>query len=386
MTPQKVLITGASGFIGTRMCERLHLHYRTPFRAAVRNFANAARIARLGAEMAPVNLLTPHTIAAALEDCDAVVHLAHGDDADAPKATRNLIEACRNARIKRFVHVSSMSVHGPSPGPECAVEESATIRRYGESYCDSKAEEERLVQSAISQDGFPAVVLRPTVVYGPYSAFVLQVVSAARQGHVSLIDNGVGICNAVYVDDVCNAIYAALTNDRALGHTMFINGDDVITWEQFTMTFARLVNPDVAIRNIDADAAEKYWQDQQPTFTSNVTAAKALLTSTQFHRQLSTVPAVGTVIRFAKTRAAQLLPDDRVAAIRRRSILSAAAPVSAASWPNLGRVKRETVRVHFRNRKAKEILGWAPRYDFQRGVQLTRSWLEFARLVPASGG
>jgi nucleoside-diphosphate-sugar epimerase len=382
MNPQKVLITGASGFIGTRLCERLHLYHRTPFRAGVRNFGNAARIARLGAEMAPVNLLKAETVEAALEGCDAVVHLAHGDDAEAPRATQNLIQACQKAGIRRFVHVSSMSVHGPSPGPECAVEESATIGRYGESYCDSKAEEERLVQAAISRDHFPAVVLRPTVVYGPHSAFVLQVAAAAKLGSVSLIDNGAGICNAVYVDDVCGAIYAALNKDRALGCTMFINGDERITWEQFTSTFARLINPNVAIRSISGVEAERYWRDKQPTFMTNISAARSLLASTQFHRQLSTVPAVGTLIRLAKTRTAQLLREERVAAIRRRSILAAASPLSAPSWPNLGRVKRETVRVQFRNNKAKEFLEWAPRYDFQRGVKLTNSWLEFARLTP----
>jgi nucleoside-diphosphate-sugar epimerase len=165
MIEPKTLVTGATGFIGTRLCELMYLSYRTPYRAGVRNFGRAARIARLGADMMPLDLLKPGTLAAALDGCDTVVHLAHGEDAEAPQATGNLIKACQKARIRRFVHVSSMSVHGPSPGPECASEASATIGRYGESYCDSKAEEEKVVQQAITRNNFPAVILRPTVVY-----------------------------------------------------------------------------------------------------------------------------------------------------------------------------------------------------------------------------
>src|SRR5205085_6940941 len=193
MTPSKILITGATGFIGTRLCERLQLHYRVPYRAAVRNFGNAAKIARLGAEMMPANLLVSATLNHALVGCDAVIHLAHGDDADAARATENLLEACKRQGIRRFVHVSSMSVHGPSPGPQCAYERSATIGRYHESYCDAKAAAENRVQAAV-RTGLPAVILRPTVVFGPYSPFVVQVISAARSGTVSLIDGGGGVC------------------------------------------------------------------------------------------------------------------------------------------------------------------------------------------------
>ncbi|NQU11706.1 NAD(P)H-binding protein, partial [bacterium] len=139
MTPTRILITGSTGFIGTRLCERLQLAYRLPWRAGVRNFGRAPRIARLDPDMVALDLLRPATITAALAGCDAVVHLAHGEDNEAPTATRNLVAACRRARLKRFIHVSSVSVHGPAPGPECAIEATATIGRYGESYCDAKA-------------------------------------------------------------------------------------------------------------------------------------------------------------------------------------------------------------------------------------------------------
>ena len=74
----RVLITGASGFIGSRLCEKFKLQYGMPHRALVRNFSRAARIARLGTEMASGDLTDLAKIDAALSGCDAVVHLAFG--------------------------------------------------------------------------------------------------------------------------------------------------------------------------------------------------------------------------------------------------------------------------------------------------------------------
>jgi nucleoside-diphosphate-sugar epimerase len=382
MTPLKVLVTGPTGFIGTRMCERLHLHYKLPVRAAVRSFGNAARVARMGTEMVSANLLVPASLARALEGCDVVIHLAHGDDADAPRATANLVAASKKAGVKRFVHVSSMSVHGPAPGPESAHENSARISRYGESYCDAKAEEEELVRHAIQRDGLPAVILRPTVVYGPYSAFVVQAVMAARSGEVQLIDQGAGVCNAVYVDDVCDALYAALKSDRAIGEAMFINADHTISWKEFILTFANLVDPPPVISSISSTDVERYWASQNVGLTENLKAARQLARSPEFHQQLSTIPIIGKAIRSTKGVLRQVLSQESISAVKRRNIEAATDKTSArAGWPNMGRMRRETVSIQFSNEKAKTLLDWRPQYEFHRGAELTRAWLEFARLV-----
>ena len=235
MQYSRVLITGASGFIGSRLCEKFKLQYAIPYRAVVHRFARAARIARLGSEMVGMDLSDPTSLDAALEGCDAVVHLAY---VDAGKAEETLLAACRRARVKRFVHISSMAVHGPNPGPECAHEETATIGRYNEPYSDAKARAEKVVQREIAR-GLPGVILRPTIVYGPYSPFVVRVIEAARAGAISLIDEGSGVCNAVYVDDVCDAIYAALESERAIGQAVFITGDRAVSWRDYNLTFAK---------------------------------------------------------------------------------------------------------------------------------------------------
>src|SRR5690606_2554631 len=210
MTPRKILVTGATGFIGSRLCELLSLEYRLPYRALVRDFSRAVRIARLDVELMAGDMLDADSLARAVAGCDAVVNLAHGDDKTTKKQTTNLVDACTRAGVRRLVHVSSMAVHVPSPGVPVLTEATAPIKRWGEAYSDAKAAGEAVVTAAGTRGALETVVLRPTIVYGPYSFFVTPIAQYARAGHVSLVDGGRGLCNAVYVDDVCEAILAAL--------------------------------------------------------------------------------------------------------------------------------------------------------------------------------
>lgn len=298
----------------------------------VRSPGAAAGLLAGGHSAVVADLLQPAQIAQALQGCDAVIHLAHGDRG--PHATRNLVDAAIAKGVRRFVHVSSMSVHGPVPGPEAAREETARIGRYDHDYSDSKAEQEEIVQAAYDRGDLPIVILRPTVVYGPGGHFVRQVVEQARAGEVTLFDQGSGVCNVVYIDDVCAAIDAALTRDEALGQAMFINADEPVSWGEFIRAFAGLVEP--APRYVDLSSAEalRYWTAHPPGQ----------------HRGL--LPRVAMKLK----RLAGWQP-----------------PV--APWPPLGRVMRETFPISFTNDRAKRLLGWTPQVDFTRGVELCAHWL-----------
>jgi len=381
-TPEKILITGATGFIGTRLCELLSLQYRVPYRACVRNYFRAFRIARLDAELAAVDLLSPNSIAQALAGCDTIIHLAHADDDRlGPAVTANVVRAAIQHKVRRFIHISSYSVHGLLPGPDCVTEDGPLVRRTGDSYCDAKAAEERIVWRAIRKEGLPAVILRPTTVYGPYAPFVLQVINPARQGVISLIDEGRGKCNAVFVDDVCGAIHAAIFNDRALGQAFFVNASHAVTWRDFIMTFGNMVTP--APRVEQFTTAEVRAALHSAPFGENFRALLALVKSSDFHRQLGSVPVFHASIGGLKRDLIKYLPEEKVLALKARNLTRANAMVESrvTPMPNLGRLCRETLSVEFSVARAAKVLGWSPAYDFTRGTEITRSWLEFARLL-----
>jgi nucleoside-diphosphate-sugar epimerase len=320
----------------------------------------------------------------ALEGCDTVVHLAYSE----PSHTRNLVQVSMRRGIRRFVHISSIAVHGPHPDQAASSESGAVIGRYpGEDYSNRKAAAEHIVQQAI-QKGFPAIILRPTIVYGPYGPFVTSIVTTTRAlGLLVLIDEGNGICNAVYVDDVCDAIAAAIQADRGVGETFFVNGDRAVTWRDFNLAFARMVDADPPIVSLRSDDVRMYWASQQSTLRANVSAFGRLATSAEFHRQLASVPMFGAVIRRGKEVAKHVLSPDRVAALKQLRGGSAQTGNSGAAaipYPDLGRVTRECMPIEFSNSKAREVLRWSPRFDLEAGANATRTWLEFAGLITST--
>lgn len=385
MTPSRILVTGATGFIGSRLCELLSLEYRLPYRALVRDFSRAARIARLDPELVGGDMSDPASLACAVEGCDAVVNLAHGDDAGARRQTTQLVEACIRAGVRRLVHVSSMAVHGPAPGAEVLTEANAPIERWGEAYSDAKAAAEAVVTAAGRRGAIETVVLRPTIVYGPWSFFVTPIVQDARNGFISLVDGGSGICNAVYVDDVCEAILAALVRDDANGGVFLLNGDDRMTWRSFITTFAGMVDGDKRVQDYSLEAIAAHRRAAQPRASDSVKAAFRLAASPAFHAQLSTIPPVGRLIRGTKELVSGAIGAERKLMIKSRfqgrRFEAPADEAPAPRMPSEGRVVREAYRAWVSNGLAKARLGWAPAHPFALGAQRTADWLRFARLI-----
>jgi nucleoside-diphosphate-sugar epimerase len=385
MKPTRILVTGATGFIGSRFCELLSLEHRIPYRALVRNFARAARIARLDAELAFGDMLDASSLARAVEGCDVVVNLAHADDRTARKQVAQLVNACSRAGVRRFVHVSSMAVHGPSPTQPVITEATAPIKRWKEPYSDAKAATESVVTAAAKREALPTVILRPTIVYGPFSSFVTPIMQDAQQGVISLIDGGLGICNAVYVDDVCDAIMAAIDRDDAVGAAYLINGDSRITWREFITTFAQMARGPMTVHDHSLEEIAAYQQAQRPRMRDSISAAIRLAASPAFHAQLATIPPLGMLIRGTKEWAAGWIGAERRMLLKSRlqranpAVLSVDAPTVRV--PSQGRVIREAYRSWVSNDLAKTRLGWVPTHSFQLGARRTGEWLRFARIV-----
>lgn len=384
MKPTRILVTGATGFIGSRLCELLSLEYGLPYRALVRDFSRAARIARLDADMVAGDMLDPASLQKAVEGCDVVINLAHGDDQSTKKQTEYLVGACTRAKVRRLVHVSSMAVHGPSPNSPILTER-APIARWGEGYSDAKAAGEAVVTAAGKRGALETIVLRPTIVYGPYSFFVTPIVQEARAGIISMIDGGRGICNAVYVDDVCEAIMAAVDRDEAIGSALLINGDTRLTWRDFITTFAGMVDGKKTVHDHAPDEIAAYWKAKSPRVRDNFTAAFRLAASPAFHAQLATIPSLGKLIRGTKELVARRITPDQKIIIKSR-LQGRPKPVPAEDTqsvqvPNQGRVVREAYRSWVSNDLAKAVLGWQPVHSFEMGARRTGEWLRFARLL-----
>lgn len=257
----RVLITGAGGFLGCRTVECLHLGGAWDVRALVRRPTSASRLARFPVQIVLGDVGSAADMAAAVKDCDSVVHCAVGTDWPPDAAfkvtvagTATTAAAALAAGVRRFVHVSSMAVHG-SRVPPRLVETSPLDPSEGTGYGRAKYLAERAVLDAASR-GLPAIALRPARIYGPFSrTFTVRPLQALREGRLVLAGDAESPSNMVYVDNVVEAIIAALmAPDSECGGAFLISEPDQLSWREFYEFFAEGTGRTVRVtRRSDAD-------------------------------------------------------------------------------------------------------------------------------------
>lgn len=257
---KKVFLTGATGFIGSRVAEILRLREGLEVRALVHNPGNASRLARLDVEMVQGDLGSKTDLIALMEGCDAVIHCAIGTAWAEPKkifevtveGTRRLARAALKAGVKRFIHVSTMSVYGDDLKLKGLLTEKQPVRpAKGSVYGESKAKAERAVLYYVKK-GLPAVIFRPARVFGPFSnIFITRPLMAMKEGGFEWLAPPDVPCDMVYVDNVVEAFLCALfADERVIGEVFNIGDEDYTSWYDFYAYFAERLGlnlPDKAL-------------------------------------------------------------------------------------------------------------------------------------------
>lgn len=232
------VVTGASGFIGGRLVERL-VEAGVKVRCPVRSIGQATRLARLPVEIVRLNLADRAAVERVIDGADYVFHCAYDPRSRLQnvEGTKNLIEASAFRKVKRFVYVSTFSVYEPFPdGP---LSERTQDGNRGWEYVRTKLDLEREVLDAYRQKGLAGTIVQPAIVYGPFSKpWTNAPAEMLIYGDVVLPDRGDGICNTVHVDDVVDGMICAAIQPGAVGERFILAGPDSITWGTFFETFA----------------------------------------------------------------------------------------------------------------------------------------------------
>ena len=318
----KVLVTGASGFLGSHIAEQLaaagHEIRLLLRRTSNRDFLTFSYEEALG------DVTNPDSLQLAVEGVDAVVHPAGlikaRNEAEFravnDEGTSNLLMAIeeRTPNLRRFVYISSMSAHGPSPDgePRPAYANPKPVSAYGRSKLGGENATRASALAARS------VIFRMPVIYGPRDPALLPFFKAVRYRIAPLLRGGRNRISIIYASDAAKAVVEATTAEANVG--------------------GRTYSPE--------DGAVYAWRDLLSAIES-ASGKRALMVP---------VPLIGyEAAGFASelfgrvTGQAQVFDRDKVREMRRRA------------WVCSSEALRED-------------LGWRPRVQIEEGARLTHRW------------
>jgi len=379
----RILVTGASGFIGGRLVERLVLECGANVRVLVRRVMGAAPLTRFPVEVIVGDVADPQVIARSAEGCAVIFHCAKGKGPDPAirravdvDAAGYIVDTARHTGA-RVVHVSTMAVYQrPNDG---LFDERAPDTPKGDLYSDAKLEGEKLALARGSQLGVPVVVIQPAVVYGPNAGNAFEMVDELRTSRVVLVNGGTGICNLVYVDDTVTALLLAATSDRAPGERFLISGPEHPTWADFVGAFERMLGVRRTVSLSERDALRLWRQSSRHSWLVPE-AFRAITRDPGLRARL-----LGTrEARAARWVAARLVPPSVKGALRAASH-AVEHPGADAELP-IGAVrpwvlKNMACQARVSIEKARRILGYAPAFNLRQGMDLTEQWAKWAGLI-----
>jgi nucleoside-diphosphate-sugar epimerase len=223
----KVLVTGASGFLGSHIAEQLKKEGHE-VRALVRKSSKTDFLQRLGVELAYGSVEEADKVAEAVKGVDAIIHSAGLVKARSRAefrrtnvdGTRNLVEAAKAHApgLRRFVFVSSLTVAGPShDGKPLEGDGTGPLTDYGRSKLDA----ERVVLAA--KDQLPVTVLRPAVIYGPRDQETLVFFKSVKTGVLPTVGKGDTTMSMIFGADCATACIKAIAADVPSGSTYFVD-------------------------------------------------------------------------------------------------------------------------------------------------------------------
>jgi predicted dehydrogenase/nucleoside-diphosphate-sugar epimerase len=388
--PQRVLVTGASGFIGCRLSERLHYGSDWQVRALIRNPGRAVRLARMPIEFAIGDLSSPADLARSLEGCDAVVHAGIGTSwreservAVNVQGTKHLVDAALRAGVKRFVHVSTIALYGD--GVTGTITEETPVRpKKGWDYAESKYAAEQIVLEAASR-GLPAVVLRVAVVYGAHNTtIVARPLQHMLQNRLFLVDCRDVPSNTIYVDNLCEGIQLSLDAGPSVnGEIFLLSDDDGFTWGNYFGYFAGQAG--ATIQYVSKSPSDSAVVPSGPSLLGRwARSTRELVMSPEVKALARRVylsepwgtPArwgIETFPRAAETLTRLIRPEEAFVYLPH--------PVDRNELPEF---TVDPIRARVSTAKAKRLLGFGTLVPRERAMQLTLAWAQHARVLPGT--
>jgi dihydroflavonol-4-reductase len=242
---RRVLVTGATGFLGTHLVRRL-LAGGARVCVLVRSATSAEQLAERGVESVVGDIADRRAIDTALDGVSVVFHLAGkllvpGEPADEYRrthvdGTRLLLACClEEPGLERFIHCSTTGVLGTTG--DRPADESAPLRPTNV-YERTKADAELAIRAAW-RDRFPAVIVRPGLVYGPGDLHLLKFFRSVIRRQFRPIGRRIVWLHPIYIDDLIGALIRCGVRSEAVGECFHIAGREPLPLERLAAAIAQ---------------------------------------------------------------------------------------------------------------------------------------------------
>jgi NADH dehydrogenase len=264
----KILVTGGTGFVGSRIVHALRTEGRD-VRALVRRPERGAHLASLGVELATGDVTDPASLAAATDGCTHVVHLVailtgrpQDFDRVMTQGTRNVIAAAKGAGVERFVLMSALGTTASTKD---------VVPYFGAKF----AMEQDTVAS-----GLEYTIFRPSFIFGRGGALATFMKQVRYSPVVTVIGSGQQRIQPIWLDDVAEHFARALVTPAAANKTFEIGGPDIVTWDELYRTIAKVLGKRRALAHIPASLARSgaratQWIPKAPLSADQVAMIEA---------------------------------------------------------------------------------------------------------------
>lgn len=343
-----VFVTGATGFIGKRLVPAL-INAGARVTVLLRNRHGRQAFSAMGAQVIQGTAGDRALQEKALRDQDVLYHLAYDMRATAAEnlATFEALRtAAEKAGVGRIVHASSIVVY--DGWPQQNLTESCPISN---SKADPYRRAKIAMEQALLQGNCPAAILQPTLVYGPGSLLWTDKLTNWLAAGTVVLPKPEGLCNAVFVDDLVQAMLCAAAPEDLQQERFIISGPAPVSWSALLSGYADIIGrgkigliPQETLRARLPDEEPGEIPDTQSLAARVSTIARAWIGRDRFERLVQTATQ-------RLPRQNELYPD--------RYMLEL--------FSGTGQCQIDHARVR---------LGYEPAYDLKAGLEATRSYLE----------
>jgi len=386
----KVFVTGATGFIGSRLVKTLIQHYDCEVTVLVRDLSKLSSLSRYPLNIIAGGLDDETALTEGAKNANIVFNLGSAMDGSTEyfkhinvASLGRFLEISKQNGVQKFVHTSTISVYGC---PESGIINENRMRQYGNGdYADTKLDGEKLVVDFAKKNDFQANVIQPTIVYGPFGGcWTVARLLGFPRSRVILVNGGDGICSAIYVDDVVNGMIALANKDTICGECFLVSGEEKVTWKEFFGYYSEMLGGTEFIEMSKEEALEYYQNTQR--VPSTIAQLKDLFRDQELRHKIRDLPPVKIPYQFVKKCLPRKLSDSVIGQVvdhsEAFSVTDQPQEVEKPIWTLIPEeVSLYASKAEVSVVKAKNTLGYTPKYNLKEGMEKTFKWASWARII-----